>query len=135
MVSPAVLFSKKGGRRALIGLIAGGIFGMCSKVASAEKKPPQTNGLLGKQIFLEALIVFFFVLILAELAARIRAAGRGKVWPHLYSQCCLGIGGAFGDFQKYAPLAGLSGGHICTLLFFYRDWNKRNTCWNNSAMA
>lgn len=90
MVSPAVLFSKKGGRRALIGLIAGGIWYVVQSLT--QKEALQTNALLGKQIFLEALIVFFFVLILAELAARIRA----KSWSRAVStafirQCCLDL--------------------------------------------
>lgn len=90
MVSPAVLFSKKGGWRALIGLIAGGIWYVVQLLT--QKEALQTNELLGKQIFLEALIVFFFVLILAELAARIRA----KSWSRAVStafirQCCLDL--------------------------------------------
>ena len=44
-------------------------------------------------------------------------AGRGQCQPHLYGSA-VWIYGAFGDFQKYAPLAGLSGGRICTLLCF-----------------
>ena len=49
MVSPAVLFSKKGGRRALIGLIAGGIWYVVQSLT--QKEALQTNELLGKQIF------------------------------------------------------------------------------------
>ena len=47
MVSPAVLFSKKGGLRALMGLIAGGIWYVVQSLT--QKEALQTNELLGKQ--------------------------------------------------------------------------------------
>ena len=107
-----------------MGLIAGGIWYVVQSLT--QKEAMQTNGLLGKQIFLEALIVFFFVLILAELAARIRAKKlvEGSV-NRIYTAVLFGFMAR--DFQKYAPLAGLSGGRICTLLCFLSGLEQKET--------
>lgn len=53
-------------------------------------------------------------------------AGRGQCQPHLYGSA-VWIYGAFGDFQKYAPLADLSGGRICTLLCFLSGLEQKET--------
>ena len=53
-------------------------------------------------------------------------AGRGQCQPHLYGSV-VWIYGAFGDFQKYAPLADLSGGRICTLLCFLSGLEQKET--------
>lgn len=107
-------------------LIAGGIWYVVQSLT--QKEALQTNALLGKQIFLEALIVFFFVLISGRAGSTNprQKAGRGQCQPHLYGSA-VWIYGAFGDFQKYAPLADLSGGRICTLLCFLSGLEQKET--------
>ena len=53
-------------------------------------------------------------------------AGRGQCQPRLYGSA-VWIYGAFGDFQKYAPLANLSGGRICALLCFLSGLEQKET--------
>ena len=125
MVSPAVLFSK-GRTAALIGLIAGGIWYVVQSLT--QKEALQTNELLGKQIFSGRADRLFLRSDSGRAGGRIRAkkAGRGQCQPRLYGSA-VWIYGAFGDFQKYAPLADLSGGRICTLLCFLSGLEQKET--------
>ena len=130
MVSPAVLFSKKGGRRALIGLIAGGIWYVVQSLT--QKEAMQTNELLSKQIFLEALIVFFFVLILAELAARIRAKKlvEGSV-NRIYTAVLFGFMALLVIFRNTRLWPIYLAVVFALYYVFYLGWNKKKHLLNN----